>query len=101
MIDPLEQAIDVIKGCWKEPEAGTSDVDLAVATAMCAQEITDWLVASVYTYQSKDSPKSFVVILWRPMNTPDSMSKIQIKPVMVNWSLETEKFVVVSMSRLQ
>lgn len=100
-IDPLEQAIEIIKGCWKTPEAQTSDIEYAIATAMYAQEVTDWLVASVYTHQSKDSPKSFVVILWRSFNSPESSSKIQIKPVLVHWDVEQEKFIVVVMSRLQ
>lgn len=98
-IDPIEQALEVIRGCWKEPSA--SDLDLAIATAMCAQEITDWLVASVYTYKSTDTPKAYTVILWRPMNQAESLAKIQIKPVTVHWDVNTEKFVVVNMSRLQ
>jgi len=98
--DPIEQAIEVVRGCWKE-EAQTSDIELAIATAMTAQEANDWLVASVYTHSSKDSPKSFTVILWRSFNSPESAAKIQIKPVLVHWNVEIEKFIVVSMSRLQ
>jgi hypothetical protein len=100
-IDPIAQAIEVIKQCWKEPEAQTSDIEYAIATAMYAQQDNDWLVASVYTNQSKDSPKVFTVILWRSLNSPESTSKIQIKPVLVHWDVELEKFVVVTMSRLQ
>jgi hypothetical protein len=105
MIDPLEQAIDVVRQYWPKEEAAPSGnfsmLDSAKKKALEAQDDRDWAVASVFRYKTLDSPSAFIVLLWRPLGTGDTIAKIQIKPVLVHWNVDIEDFILVELSRLE
>jgi hypothetical protein len=104
MIDPLEQAIAVVKQFWPQeplPEGQFSLLEAAKRKALASQDDRDWAIASVFRYKTSDSPSAFIVLLWRTVGTGDSVSKIQVKPVVVHWNVDIEDFCIVDLSRLE
>lgn len=103
MIDPIEQAIDVLRQHWKEdiPVATLSYQEQAKKRAVESQEEHDWLVASIFNYITRDTPKAYIVILWRSLGTGDTVAKIQIKPVLVHWNVDLDEFMIVDITRIE